>query len=63
MSVTNKLGDDFLRIPKLDAAGTNWVVYRDRFLLSIDACGLGEHLDSTGEAPTNPHPAPMDGSS
>ncbi|PPQ91246.1 hypothetical protein CVT25_000293 [Psilocybe cyanescens] len=62
MSLTTKLGDDFLCIPKLDAAGTNWVVYCDHFLLSIDARGLREHLDGTGEAPINPHPVPLDGS-
>lgn len=55
---TTKLGDDFLRIPKLDATGANWVVYRDRFLISIEARGLGDHLDGSAPMPTNPHPDP-----
>ncbi len=59
---TQKLGDEFLRIPKLDATGSNWVVYRDRLLISIDARGLGDHLDGTAELPVNPHPPPTDGS-
>ncbi|KJA13861.1 hypothetical protein HYPSUDRAFT_151087, partial [Hypholoma sublateritium FD-334 SS-4] len=54
MSTTAKLGDDFLKIPKLDATGSNWVVYRERFLISIDARGLGDHLDGTAKAPTHP---------
>ena len=29
---TTKLGDEFLCIPKLDVAGINLVVYKDRFL-------------------------------
>ena len=32
MSTTTKLGDDFLRIPKLDVSGSNWVIFKDRFL-------------------------------
>jgi len=28
MSVT-KLSDDLMKVPKLDIAGTNWVVYKD----------------------------------
>ena len=35
----SKLGDDLMRVPKLEVGGTNWVVYKDRFLWSIDACG------------------------
>ena len=59
---TQKLGDEFLRIPKLDATGSNWVVYRDRLLISINARGLGDHLDGTAKLPVHPHPPPMDGS-
>ena len=59
---TQKLGDEFLRIPKLDATGSNWVVYCDRLLISIDAQGLGDHLNGTAKMPVNPHPPPTDGS-
>ena len=51
---TTKLGDEFLHIPKLDMAGINWVVYRDRFLWSIDARGLLDHLEGIEEEPTDP---------
>ncbi|KAG6914717.1 hypothetical protein DXG01_015766, partial [Tephrocybe rancida] len=51
---STKLGDDFLRIPKLDVSGTNWVIYKDRLMWSIDARGLLEHIDGTAEAPPDP---------
>ena len=51
---TTKLGDEFLHIPKLDVAGINWVVHKDRFLWSIDARGLLDHLEGTKEEPTDP---------
>ena len=51
---TTKLGDEFLRVPKLDVAGINWVVYKDRFLWSIDARGLLDHLEGTKEELTDP---------
>ena len=54
MSTTAKLGDDFLCILKLDVSGSNWVIFKDCFLWSIDARGLTEHLDGTAEAPSNP---------
>jgi hypothetical protein len=51
---TTKLGDEFLRVPRLDVAGINWVVYKDRFLWSIDARGLLDHLEGSEEEPTDP---------
>ncbi|KAF8811866.1 hypothetical protein BYT27DRAFT_7065586, partial [Phlegmacium glaucopus] len=45
MSTSTKLGDEFLRIPKLDASGSNWVIFKDCFLWSIDACGFLDHLE------------------
>ena len=53
-TTTTKLGDEFLCIPKLDIAGINWVVYKDRFLWSIDARGLRDHLEGTEVEPTDP---------
>ena len=53
-SATTRLGDKFLCIPKLDVAGINWVVYKDRFLWSIDARGLIDHLKGTEVEPTDP---------
>ena len=54
MSTSTRIGDDFLRIPKLDVAGTNWVIYKDRFMWSVDARGLVEHVDGTGAKPKAP---------
>ena len=53
-STTTKLGDDFLRIPKLEVTGTNWVIYKDRFIWAVDARGLAEHLDRLAAAPVDP---------
>jgi len=49
-----KLGDDLMKVPKLDVASTNWVIYKDRFLWSIDARGLLEHVDGSGVEPKSP---------
>jgi hypothetical protein len=49
---TTRLGDEFLHVPRLDVAGINWVVYKDRFLWSIDARGL-DHLEGSEEEPTD----------
>ena len=49
-----KLGDDFLRKPKLASDRKNWVIYKDRLTLSVQARGLGGHLDGTTTQPTQP---------
>src|SRR5258706_38279 len=46
-----KLGDDLMKVPKLEVGGTNWVVYKDRFIWSIDARSLLEHLDGPEKKP------------
>ena len=56
MSVSTKLGDEFLRIPKLEVSGTNWVIYKDRFILAIDARGIADHIDGTSKEPVDPLP-------
>ena len=53
-SFTSKLGDEFLRVPKLSADGRNWVIYRDRLQLSVQARGLDGHLDGTDTRPLDP---------
>ncbi|KDR65517.1 hypothetical protein GALMADRAFT_148625 [Galerina marginata CBS 339.88] len=35
-------------------ARKNWVIFRARFLWSIDARGYSDHTDSTGPAPVDP---------
>ncbi len=42
-----KLGDDFMKVSRLEAGGTNWVIYKDRFLWSVDARGLLGHVDGS----------------
>ena len=54
MSTTTKLGDEFLRIPKLEVSGTNWVIYKDHFAWSLDAHGILSHIDGTGIEPKDP---------
>ena len=53
-SFTSKLGDDFLHIPKLTSDGRNWVIYKDRLTLSVQAHVLRGHLDGTTTKPTQP---------
>ena len=53
-SFTSKLGNDFLHVPKLASDRKNWVIYKDRLTLSVQACGLGGHLDGTTTKPTQP---------
>ncbi|KAF7345981.1 Retrovirus-related Pol polyprotein from transposon TNT 1-94 [Mycena venus] len=55
MSTTNsKLSDYFLCIPKCEADGSNWSVYKNRFSYAADAAGLGDHLLLTYTAPITP---------
>ena len=52
MSTSTKLGDEFLRIPKLDVlSGANWVIFKDRFTWVLDARGILDHIDGTGTEP------------
>jgi hypothetical protein len=54
MSSLGKLGDDLMKVPRLEAGGVNWVVYKDRFLWSVDARGLLEHVDGSEREPMCP---------
>ncbi|PPQ93238.1 hypothetical protein CVT25_015236 [Psilocybe cyanescens] len=54
MSSTIKLGDDFMKIPRLNEAGKNWVIYKAHFLWSIGACGKLKHVDGSAVAPADP---------
>ena len=56
MTTSTKLGDEFLRIPKLDVSGSNWVLYKERFFWALDARGILEHIDGTSAEPTDPVP-------
>jgi hypothetical protein len=54
MTSFGKLGDDLMKVPRLEAGGTNWVVYKDRFIWSVDARGLLEHVDGSEREPVCP---------
>ena len=54
MATSTKLGDEFLRIPKLDVSGSNWVLYKERFFWALDARALLDHIDGTGKQPVDP---------
>ena len=56
MSVSTKLGDEFLHIPKLDVSGTNWVIFKDRFTWALDARGILDHIEGTSIEPVDPIP-------
>ena len=49
-----KLGDDYVRVPKLDVGGANWVLYKERLVWAADAKGLAGHLDGTSVEPVAP---------
>ena len=53
-SFTMKLGNDFLHVPELTLDRKNWVIYKDRLILSVQACGLGGQLDGTATKPMEP---------
>ena len=56
MTTTTKLGDEFLRIPKLDISGSNWVLYKERFFWALDARAILDHVDGSGIEPIDPVP-------
>ena len=57
MSTSTKLGDKFLRIPKLEVSGTNWVIFKDRFTWALDARSILDHIDGSAKEPKDPIPA------
>lgn len=60
MMSTNKLGDDYLRVPRLDVLGSNWIIYKDRLRFAADARGYLAHLDNSKKAPVHPtEPVPL----
>jgi hypothetical protein len=54
-----KLGEYFIRLPPCKSDGTNYIMYRDRFVFAADAAGLGDHLDPSITGPSPP-PTPAD---
>jgi len=54
MSTSMKLGDDLMKVPKLEVTGSNWVIYKDQFSWAVDAQGLLEHIDGSAWKPIKP---------
>ena len=54
MSADLKLGNDFLRVPRLLADGKGFVVWKERLELSIRARGLYAHPDGSATKPVEP---------
>jgi gag-polypeptide of LTR copia-type len=55
MSNTNgKILEFFAKIPKLEADGSNWVIFKDRFMFAAAAASLIDHIDGTGKVPSPP---------
>jgi hypothetical protein len=44
----------FFMYPSLLRTEKNWVIYKDKLTLSVQACGLRGHLDGTTTKPTEP---------
>jgi hypothetical protein len=51
-----KLGEYFVRLPKCNENGTNYIMYRDRFKFAAAAAGLEDHLDLLKMQPSMPVP-------
>ncbi|THG93575.1 hypothetical protein EW026_g7694, partial [Hermanssonia centrifuga] len=56
---------DYLRVPKFNVSGTNWVVYKDRLKFAANARGYLHHINKTATAPvlaltTKPDPLNLD---
>ena len=51
-SINSKLLEFFTHIPKLDIDGSNWVIFKDRFLFAAAAAGLKEHVKDDGKPPS-----------
>src|SRR5712664_3965030 len=53
-TVTGKLLEFFVRIPKLLPDGSNWVIFKDRFAFAMAAAVLQGHIDGTNLEPAAP---------
>ena len=51
-SANGKVLEFFTKIPKLEADGSNWVIYKDRFFYAAAAASLLSHIDGMGVKPT-----------
>ena len=49
--MNGKVIEFFAKIPRLEADGSNWVIFKDRFLYAAAAASLLDHIDGKGAAP------------
>ena len=52
---TTKLGKDFMKIPQLNIASINWVIYKDHFLWAIDMHRHLDYVNSSMKEPVDPN--------
>ena len=55
-SSNSKLLEFFVHIPKLEVDGSNWVIFKDRFLFAAAAAALKGHIDGVEKPPSAPVP-------
>jgi hypothetical protein len=51
LSSNSKLLEFFMHILKLEVDGSNWVIFKDRFLFVAAAASLKGHIDGTESTP------------
>ena len=54
MSTSIKLGNNLMKVLKLEVTGSNWVIYKDWFSWAINARGLLKHIDGSAWEPSKP---------
>jgi hypothetical protein len=47
-----RIESEFLRLPKLEADGRNWVTYKDRLMITLELRGLQGHVTGATTKPT-----------
>ena len=55
-SSNSKLLEFFVHIPKLEIDGSNWVIFKDRFLFAAATAALKGHINGTEKPPVAPVP-------
>src|SRR6201989_1823457 len=54
LNTNSKLGEYFVRLPKLLPDGSNFVLYRERFKFAVEGSGLGKYINESILLPTAP---------
>src|SRR5271168_3540097 len=51
-NANGKILEFFAKIPRLETDGSNWVIFKDRFMFAAAAASLVSHVDGTEAEPT-----------